>query len=70
MNGSTSHPDDASHDTSFRDIPHSVDLQAVLDILRRFYPHLDIDDLNRRLIAIVQGQGRIAIMSPDTSAAG
>lgn len=65
MKPSTSQSAEARPDISGADIPHSVDLQAVADILRRFYPHLDIEEINRRLMQIVQGQGSGAIATSD-----
>jgi len=56
MNGKTLRYDGESPDPSARDIPHSVDLQAVVNILRKFYPHLDIDEIARRLQQVMQGQ--------------
>lgn len=44
------------HDPSVADIPHSIDLQAVVNILRTFYPHLDSEEITSRLLQVIQGQ--------------
>lgn len=59
MNGSKLHSPTNSYDPTTSDIPHSVDLQAVVDILNKFYPHLDTEEIKRRLLQVMHGQGRI-----------
>ena len=52
-------------DPSAADIPHTVDLHAVLDILRRLHPHLDSEEITLRLLRLVQGEGRL-FLAPAT----
>jgi len=48
--------DGESHDPSARDIPAHVDLQAVVAIVKKFYPHLDAEEIRERLLQVMQPQ--------------
>lgn len=61
MSGSLHSPADIQ-DPSAKDIPHMVDLQAVVDILTKFYPHLDTEEIKARLLQVMQGKGRLVFL--------
>ena len=57
-------------DPSAADIPHVVDLQAVVDILSRFYPHLATDEIKTKLVQVMQGHGRLVFLPSDPPPSG
>lgn len=66
MNATKSQSASDSFDPTANDIPHAIDLQAVIDILNKFYPHLDTDEIKTRLLQVMQGQGRIVFVPSES----
>lgn len=56
----------ASLDPTANDIPHAIDIQAIVDILNKFYPQLDADEIKRRLMQVMQGHGSLALVPSES----